>query len=226
MPALLWTLAQTSDTWRKLFSQPLKKYCTYFNLKPNLHRKKKKKVEKLTRNTKQKPNTLEQSILCTYSVFSFMLFSWIWSSILKKCPEIKQFKRHRRLVKALSPQCFGNLKFLSFIVRVLQSSGLSWQNNSPFKPSKGKKSEAREDGCASWSYLEPDKQHALEIKKDINPLLGIYFFTSPLYRLGLQPTSATSWALGLWLDGKLPGLRKSEANRGSFYGQGTDVCRG
>lgn len=38
MPALL---GADSDTWRKLFSQPLKKYCTYFNLKPNLHKKKK-----------------------------------------------------------------------------------------------------------------------------------------------------------------------------------------
>lgn len=37
---------------------------------------------------------------------------------------MKQFERHRRLVKALSPQCFRKVK-VSFLVRVLQSSGLS-----------------------------------------------------------------------------------------------------
>lgn len=51
-------------------------------------------------------------------------------------------------------------------------------------------------------------------------------FTSPPYRLGLQPTTTDSWALGLRLDSNYLNTRKSEANQGSFYRQGSDVCQG
>lgn len=58
-----------------------------------------------------------------------------------------------------------------------------------------KKLEAREDGCASWSHLKPDNTEQFR-NKEINTVLGIYVFQHQ-YRLGLQPSTTRSWALGL-----------------------------
>lgn len=52
----------STDQWhmKKLFSQPLKKYCTYFNLKPNLHRK--KDIKKI--NQKYQTKTQHSGAIC------------------------------------------------------------------------------------------------------------------------------------------------------------------